>query len=100
MNTAELLNFINELKQHNNKEWMHEHKKEYQAAQQCFYDLLRDLLLGLDEGELSFMDPKELTYRMVRDTRFSKDKSLYNPNFRAHLSTAASCRYRLVIIFH
>ena len=87
MKTAELLNFINELKQHSNKEWMHEHKKEYQAAQQCFYDLLRDLLQGLDEGELSFMDPKELTYRMVRDTRFSKDKSLYNPNFRAHLST-------------
>ena len=40
MNTVELLTFINELKQHNNKEWMHEHKKEYQAAQQCFYDLL------------------------------------------------------------
>ena len=31
-------------------------------------------------------EPKKLTYKLVRDTRFSKDKSPYNPAFRAHLS--------------
>lgn len=88
MNTQEMLNFITELKMNNNKEWMHEHKKEFKEAQECFYELIRNILIKLDEGELSFSDPKDLTFRMVRDTRFSKDKSLYNPNFRAHLSSA------------
>ncbi len=31
--------------------------------------------------------PKELTFKMVRDTRFSHDKSPYNPAFRAHISS-------------
>ena len=31
--------------------------------------------------------PKELTFKMVRDTRFSYDKSPYNPAFRAHISS-------------
>ena len=30
--------------------------------------------------------PGELTFRLTRDTRFSHDKSLYNPAFRAHIS--------------
>lgn len=31
--------------------------------------------------------PKELTFKLVRDTRFSHDKSPYNPSFRAHISS-------------
>lgn len=31
--------------------------------------------------------PKELTFKQVRDTRFSHDKSPYNPTFRAHISS-------------
>jgi uncharacterized protein (TIGR02453 family) len=32
--------------------------------------------------------PKDLTFKLVRDTRFSHDKSPYNPTFRAHISSA------------
>jgi len=31
--------------------------------------------------------PKDLTFKLVRDTRFSHDKSPYNPAFRAHISS-------------
>ena len=31
--------------------------------------------------------PKELTFKLVRDTRFSHDKSPYNASFRAHISS-------------
>lgn len=33
-------------------------------------------------------DPHELTFKLVRDTSFSYDKSPYNPAFRAHNSSA------------
>lgn len=29
----------------------------------------------------------DLTFKLVRDTRFSRDKSPYNPAFRAHISS-------------
>ena len=32
-------------------------------------------------------EPKDLTFKLVRDTRFSHDKSPYNPAFRAHISS-------------
>ncbi len=32
-------------------------------------------------------NPKDLTFKLVRDTRFSHDKSPYNPAFRAHISS-------------
>ena len=32
-------------------------------------------------------NPKDLTFKIVRDTRFSHDKSPYNPAFRVHISS-------------
>ncbi|MDC0700663.1 DUF2461 domain-containing protein, partial [Blautia wexlerae] len=32
------------------------------------------------------VEPKELTFKLMRDTRFSHDKSPYNPAFRAHIA--------------
>ena len=31
--------------------------------------------------------PKDLTFKLVRDTRFSHDKSPYSPAFRVHISS-------------
>ena len=33
-------------------------------------------------------DPKKLTFKLTRDTRFSNDKSPYNPSLRAHVGPA------------
>ena len=42
--------------------------------------------LGKEEPALLLHEPKDLTFKLVRDTRFSHDKSPYNPAFRAHIS--------------
>ena len=44
------------------------------------------LKIGEFDGSILAHAPKELTFKLVRDTRFSHDKSPYNPAFRAHIA--------------
>lgn len=85
-----IMEFLRALKENNSLDWMHAHKAEYQSAMGEFEALLQKLILALgeDEPELLHLDPKKLTFRLNRDTRFSADKSPYNPSFRAHISPA------------
>lgn len=82
-----ILNYLSELKENNNREWYHEHKEEYKAANADFEAFLQDLIMGIGEFDDSVLHdiPKESTFKVVRDTRFSHDKSPYNPAFRAHI---------------
>ena len=89
MNTQMILNYLNELSANNNREWYHAHKAEYQAANAQFEELIQALILQIGEFDGSILGraPRELTFKLVRDTRFSHDKSPYNPAFRAHISS-------------
>ena len=89
MNTEMILNYLAELSANNEREWYHAHKKENKEATARFEELLQELIYGIgafDESVLRNV-PKELTFKLVRDTRFSRDKSPYNPSFRAHISS-------------
>lgn len=83
-----ILNYLRELEEHNDREWYHGHKGEYKAANAAFEELLQALILRIGEFDPSVLhnDPKTLTFKLNRDTRFSHDKSPYNPSFRAHIS--------------
>lgn len=89
MNTLMILNYLTDLSANNNREWYHAHKAEYQAANGQFEELVQALILRIGEFDSSVLGytPKELTFKLVRDTRFSHDKSPYNPAFRAHISS-------------
>lgn len=89
MNTKIMLDYLNQLKQNNNREWYHLHKTEYKASSEAFVQLVRELIYGIGSFDQSVLhnEPKELTFKLVRDTRFSHDKSPYNPSFRAHISS-------------
>ena len=89
MDTKLMLDYLARLAENNNREWYAEHKQERKAATQAFEELVGALMTeigGFDASVLGF-DPKELTFKQVRDTRFSHDKSPYNPSFRAHISS-------------
>ncbi len=88
MDMQKILSFLTELEQNNNKEWYHAHKKERLEAEKEFEALIQELILRIGEFDDSVLpfQPKDLTFKMVRDTRFSHDKSPYNPVFRAHIS--------------
>lgn len=89
MNTKLILDYLGDLRNNNNREWYASHKTEYQNANQEFLEVIEAMMLelGKEEPEILSYEPKELTFKLVRDTRFSKDKSPYNPVFRAHIST-------------
>lgn len=88
MDTGIIFDYLRGLKENNNREWYHEHKKEYQEANAAFLKLIEELIYEIGKTDSSILnnDPKGLTFKLVRDTRFSKDKSPYNPSFRAHIA--------------
>ena len=78
------IRFINDLKNNNNKLWFETHKNDYQKY---LLDPFRQLAAELSAPMLSLDPYLEVTpainktiSRIYRDTRFSKDKSLYRPN--------------------
>lgn len=89
MNMEVILNYLSELSQNNNREWYHAHKEEFKEANAEFEAVIRELILRIGETDSSILGniPKKLTFKLVRDTRFSHDKSPYNPCFRAHISS-------------
>lgn len=87
MDTQTILSYLKNLNEHNDREWYHAHKTEYKEASALFETLVQELILqiGKFDGNILPREAKELTFKLVRDTRFSHDKSPYNPAFRAHI---------------
>ncbi len=89
MNTRLIFQYLSDLRDNNNREWYHAHKAENKAANAEFESLIRALIhsIGEFDGSVLHNEPKNLTFKLVRDTRFSRDKSPYLPAFRAHISS-------------
>ena len=88
MNTQCIVDYLSALNRNNNREWYHANKDGYKKANAEFEQLLQTLILEIGKFDSSVLqnNPKDLTFKIVRDTRFSHDKSPYNPAFRAHIS--------------
>ncbi len=89
MNTQCIIDYLSALDANNNREWYHANKEELKTANAEFEGLLQAFILEIGKFDDSIIhnQPKDLTFKMVRDTRFSHDKSPYNPAFRAHISS-------------
>lgn len=88
MDTTLILKYLTDLKENNNREWYHAHKAENREATAQFEALVQALIFGIGEFDSSVVhnQAKELTFKLVRDTRFSHDKSPYRAAFRAHIA--------------
>lgn len=89
MNIQFIIEYLSALSMNNNREWYHANKEDLKTANAEFEGLLQALILEIGKFDDSIIhnQPKDLTFKMVRDTRFSHDKSPYNPAFRAHISS-------------
>lgn len=79
---ASTLDFLKQLQANNEREWFNENKPWYQdehAKMVAFVDQLLDRMKQLDQLETA--SGKKSLMRIYRDTRFSKDKTPYNPRF-------------------
>lgn len=91
MNTTiqkQTIRFLKDLKKHNDRDWFHANRSEYESAKENFYTFINVLLkeLGKFEPSVAELTAKDCTFRINRDIRFSKDKSPYKTNFGALLS--------------
>lgn len=84
------LHFLRDLAVHNTKDWFDAHRADYDMARrdfEVFVDALRAALLPIIP-QLEGQRAKDLTFRIFRDVRFSKDKTPYKGNFGAYFSRA------------
>ena len=87
--SKEVIDFLNELKANNDRDWFAANKsrfKDVQSVAKDFYAAIQEDLNEHDEIE------KFKMFRIYRDVRFSKDKSPYQPHFAGSFSRAGAHR--------
>ncbi len=89
MLTNNAINFIEELKQNNNTEWMHANKKRYEDYKKDYHAWIGAMLVEMQllDKSLATLEIKNCSFRINRDIRFSKDKQPYKTNISMWLST-------------
>lgn len=81
--------FLNNLKENNNREWFQDHKSEYEAALQNVTSFIEQIIVklsGLDPHINKEISAKKCLFRIYRDVRFSKNKDPYKSWFAAGIS--------------
>jgi len=88
---AELIQFLSELKENNNRAWFELNRDRYKKLNLQFQDLVTDLIVKIGEFDqpIQLLSPKDCTFRINRDTRFSNNKSPYKTNISAAFSPYA-----------
>lgn len=87
----ESLQFLDDLKRNNNREWFQENKKRYEVFKKDYHQLVSDFLDVMKplDPSLEFLEVKNCTFRINRDIRFSKDKSPYKSHLGVWMSAGA-----------
>lgn len=83
----QVLHFLRQLKANNNREWFLAHKSDYQTAAATINRFAEELILRIGEYDPTVrgLTPKDCTYRIYRDVRFSKDKLPYKTHFGVYV---------------
>lgn len=90
---ASSIQFLNQLKENNTREWFNAHKDEF-IAQQSHIEEFASALLGMLNLTDVIETPsgKKSLYRIYRDTRFSKDKTPYKSHWSGSFKRATKQR--------
>jgi uncharacterized protein (TIGR02453 family) len=83
-----VLQFLQELKENNNREWFNANKKRYNESKEKIL-FLTDVFIneiGKFDPTVRGVSPKECIFRIFRDVRFSKDKQPYKTNFGSFIA--------------
>lgn len=75
----QVISFLEELAQHNYKEWFDAHKSEYLQAKNTIAVVAAELIARVAESDkrMKGLRVEDCTYRIYRDIRFSADKTPY-----------------------
>jgi uncharacterized protein (TIGR02453 family) len=84
----QILQYLADLEQNNNREWFHANKKRYEEARKGYLEVVQKIidLLQFDDRRISGLEAKDAMFRIFRDIRFSKDKTPYKTHFGAYMA--------------
>lgn len=78
-----ILAFLSELKDNNNREWFAGNKDRYESTRKDFERISTALILDISkfDDDIKHVDAKDCVFRIYRDTRFSHDKTPYKTHY-------------------
>jgi len=91
MLSKDSLQFLDDLKANNNRDWFLDNKKRYEAFKKNYHQLVSDILDAMKplDPTLEMLEVKNCTFRINRDIRFSKDKSPYKDHLGVWISSGS-----------
>ncbi|KAB1155066.1 DUF2461 domain-containing protein [Flavobacterium luteum] len=86
------IQFLDDLKANNNREWFLANKKRYEEYKLDYHQLIGAFLevMKPKDASLEMLEIKNCTFRINRDIRFSKDKSPYKSHMGIWMNTNSS----------
>ena len=83
-----ILNFLSELKENNNREWFAANKERFEQAKKEFEQLGSRLIMEISrfDEDIKHVDVKDCVFRIYRDIRFSHDKTPYKTHFGIYIA--------------
>ena len=84
----EVLNFLSEPKENNNKEWFDQNRSRYEASRKKVLFLTELVIheIAKFDTEIGSQDPKNCVFRIFRDVRFGADKTPYKINMGSFIA--------------
>lgn len=81
------LDFLVDLKRHNDREWFNANRKRYDDAKLNFETFVQAVIDRITEFDpvLRGLEAKTCTYRINRDIRFTNDKTIYKTHLGAFI---------------
>ena len=83
----EIIDFLEELSANNNRLWFEANRPRYTAVKQRMDKVAEEFIRAIASFDESVegLRAKDCTYRIYRDTRFTKDKSPYKTWFGVYV---------------
>lgn len=98
----QILPFLKDLTNNNDRDWFKAHKKEYDHSRKAFINLVDNVIVGLSsfEPQVVGLTSKAAVFRIFRDVRFSNDKRPYKTHYGAFLAENGRKSTRAGYYFH
>lgn len=84
----ETLQFIEDLKKNNDRDWFQSHQDRYNDYKEAYKDIVESFITEMSKGDesLKHLEFKDCSFRINRDIRFSKDKTPYKTHMGIWMS--------------
>ncbi len=90
MHVRDLVQFLSELSENNNRAWFVMNKPRYDILRAEFLELVTKLIAEISKFDpaVAHCNPKKALFRINRDLRFSRDKRPYKTRFSASITAS------------